>query len=141
MEDLLIKELCNLLPYGVICKIRDGLGDLELLSIHYNGKNSLFTFKDPNRTMPLELYLSEFKPYLFPLSSIKDEVFGFPELLRNPSGMEIFIPANQEKCYNFAYHDMDQILSRFRKNFIDFYGFISLGLAIDATGLNIYGFK
>lgn len=140
MKDLLIKELCNLLPYGVICKVRD-VGDLELLSVHYDGENSLFTFKDPNKTMPLELYFSEFKPYLFPLSSIKDKVFGFTESLRNPNGLEIFIPANQEKCYNFAYHDMDQILSQFRKNFIDFYGFISSGLAIDATGLNIYGFK
>lgn len=139
MEELLIRELCSLLPHGIICKT-DDFGDLELLTIHYDGRNSLFRFINTSNGRDIELYLSEFKPYLLPLDLIKENI-DFPEPLRDPKGMEIYIPSNQEKVYNFAFHDMDQILYRLRKHRIDFYGFIKAGLAIDATGLGIYGFN
>ena len=62
-------------------------------------------------------YFGDIRPYLFPLSSMTDEQ------------LEEF-----EKCGLASYHDYDW----YNKNHFDYRGLIEKGLAIDATGLNIY---
>lgn len=125
-KELLLIDLCARLPYGVKCQIK-GEEDFEPLKLKsfiqgkgfyafdfYIKENSSLTFKE----------LDEFKPYLFPLSSmtgrLKAELFN----LR----IDIEEPFQDSLCEIDFYH----------KKHFDYRGLIEKGLAIDATGLNIY---
>lgn len=65
--------------------------------------------------------IGEFKPYLFPLSSMTPE---------------------QRTSYNFlsnsGHRSSTGLIDFFNKNHLDYRGLIPKGLAIDSTGLNIY---
>ena len=95
-----------------------------LASVNYDRENTLFDFWEDERKIQYEyqLYLSEFKPYLFPLSSMNEEQRNeYHELLYNPKhGIDI------------DYFDWCH------KNHLDCRGLIPMGLAIDATNLKIY---
>lgn len=121
--DLLLKDLCARLPYGV-----KGL-------VTFNGNH----FTDEDRTIDGKLYdrFAEFqdswydnvtiKPYLFPLSSMTaEQKREYARLLTHTSSIEM----NQitgESTYDWL-----------NKNMFDWRGLIPKGLAINATGLNIY---
>ena len=120
-KELLLKDLCARLPYGVKCKYYDWceddydegtiLGFERKEYIVINGKCS---------------NVEEVKPYLFPLSSMTEEQGNeYHELIRGMFGTSALI--NFEALEEF-----------FHKNHIDYRGLIPMGLAIDATGLNIY---
>ena len=67
-KDLLLKDLCARLPYGIICE--DGYGNvLELNGID---KPNTATFKCSDKTF-WTTDLDKCKPYLFPLSSMTEE--------------------------------------------------------------------
>lgn len=70
-KQLLIKDLCGRLPYGVnILHVKDGIiGVLSTINIYADGREqklkcSTSFFGEDN--VPIE----EFKPYLYPLSSL-----------------------------------------------------------------------
>lgn len=123
-KDLLLKDLCARLPYGVkveckwktpapngtygmICKL-----DSFLLDQIYNMNDSDVPF-------------DEFKPYLFPMSSMTEEQ-----------------RREQEAYFICIKHDMSFSICRYMewcyKNNLDVNGLIPKGLAIDATNENIY---
>ena len=118
-KELLLKDLCARLPYGV--KVQDELGrtnklvigNADLVRLYYNdfsiyGENAL--------SLPL----------LRPLSSMTDEQSKeYHELIGGMFGTSALI--NFEILEDF-----------FHKNHFDYRGLIEKGLAIDATGLNIY---
>ena len=128
-KDLLLKDLCARLPYGIKasyygaeeecetwdeieCVTRDGYVDI--------GQYSL----------PIECI----KPYLFPRSSMTETQCY--ELASIRSGFQdcwkyIKTPIPLSIC-NFEQIDW------FHKNHFDYRGLIEKGLAIDATNLNIY---
>lgn len=117
-KDLLIKDLCGRLSHGVKCKILE-TNEVKILgSIQYDGENTLFDFWEDDQKIQYghQLYLSEFKPYLLPISSMTEE--QIKEYMTIPSG----------------YRTIDW----FNKNHFDYRCLIENGLAIDATGLNIY---
>ena len=130
---LLIKDLCARLPYGV--KVRryvyttpvDSIQSVELLVLGWLE----------------ELYAeeAEFKPYLFPLSSITEEQKkGLENLGWNFDNFEIH---NVSECLGtykeyVAHSDCFNLIDWLNKNHFDYRGLIKKGLAIDATGLNIY---
>lgn len=117
-KDLLIKDLCGRLTHGVKCKILE-TNEVKILgSIQYDGENTLFDFWEDDQKIQYghQLYLSEFKPYLLPISSMTEE--------QDKEFMNIQI----------GYPSVDW----FDKNHFDYRGLIPMGLAIDATGLNIY---
>lgn len=72
-----------------------------------------FTTKDGS------IYSNEYKPYLFPLSSISN---------RTLEEINPFVDAKTSHV----------IMEFFNSRHIDYKGLIKKGLAIDATGLNIY---
>ena len=131
-KELLLKDLCARLPYGV--KVNEDIqGDFTLIGL---SKERVFT------TCEVEGYFNDFpieliKPYLFPLSSMTEEQNDswrdawFPDLLTstdvNYPESEKYLAVSHAKSLDWLY-----------KNHIDIYGFIEKGLAIDATGLNIY---
>ena len=139
-KDLLLKDICGRLPYGVKSKIKYYDDAWELLAIYTNGT----TYASRDIGYPIETYFEDCKPYLFPMSSMTDEQ---KKELRKVGGYE----AREEDCgyhsetfyYNMVgrenvfYPDADDI-DWLNKNHFDYRGLIEKDLALDATGLNIY---
>lgn len=122
-KELLFKDLCARLPYGVKAYIKnwskldrkyyEGVYTVESIDPSLNN-----IFADSERgsvEVIVGYYDYEIKPYLFPLPSMTDGMFGTSALI------------NFEILEDF-----------FHKNHFDYRGLIEKGLAIDATGLNIY---
>lgn len=119
-KDLLLNDLCARLWYGIICD--DGYGNtLELNGID-NPNTAIFKCSDKTFWTA---DLDKCRPYLFPLSSMtEDQKKELQSLMISDS-------------YGILYHTLESF-NYMCKNKIDFRGLISMGLAIDATGKNIY---
>ena len=125
-KELLLKDLCARLPYGV-----KGL-------VTFNGNLFMAQIQVEDRTIDGKLYdrFSELqeswydnvtiKPYLFPLSSMTEEQKReYHELIGG------FFSAS-------ALITCEDLTDFFNKHHLDWRGLIPMDLAIDATGLNIY---
>ena len=122
-KELLLKDLSTRLPYGVKCDVNDNKPyTLSSISNDYDG--TLIRFKEQKNGFNMEVYLSEVKPYLFPLSSMTEEQ------KQELKGL-IFQNAFSNNT-TFTQQDF------FCKYHLDYRGLIQLGLAFDATNLNIY---
>ena len=110
-KELLLKDLCARLPYGVKVQMADGAIE-ELLNVNVN------TFIcNGLRGLP--------KPYLFPLSSMTEEQKQeFENITTIKDGILTVWTTSSYDWLN--------------ENHFDYRGLIKKGLAIDATGLNIY---
>ena len=123
-KDLLLRDLCARLPYGVKCYkmiFKPELAE-EVICMLRNGSHNcvqLGTF----------LYrLEHIKPYLFPLSSMTEE-----------QSMEFaLLQVNTHKDGFLYVCDCANMMKWLLKNHFDIYGLIEKGLAIDCTNLNIY---
>lgn len=67
-KELLFRDLCSKLPYGVKVKIKYYDDDWKLLAIYTNGT----TYSTRDIGYPIETYFEDCKPYLFPLSSMTE---------------------------------------------------------------------
>ena len=136
-KDLLIKDLCSRLTHGVKCKILETNEVKILAAIQYDGENTLFDFWEDDQKIHYgyQLYLSEFKPYLLPLSSMTEEQ---KEELNEIFDLDVEIAITHIK--NGIPNLLTGLnrLNWFIKNHFDIYELIPKGLANDATGLNIY---
>ena len=116
-EELLLKDLCSRLPYGVKVEIynhwRDEYEDETLTLDNYAELINTFSVED-------------IKPYLFPMSSMTEEQKKeYKQFLEDIDG------------YAYSIDCVPQI-EWLNKNYFDYRGLIPLGLAIDATNLNVY---
>lgn len=132
-KELLIKDLCSRLPYGVKCHIGVGEHNIyELIRIEVDRDNPLFDFGDDTDGFPIQAYASEIKPYLFPLSSITEEQkkeyydICWTDWIDNKS--------KDISAIEVLYKTTDWL----NAHHFDYRGLIDKGLAIDATDLNIY---
>ena len=129
-KKLLLKDLCARLPYGVKVEsvfINPDTKEHKSCGIEVFNATSLLMIRDG---------LGEFKPYLFPLSSMTEE---------------------QKKEYNYWKHevpvcryeygdvveeielyDSPESFEYLIENHFDYRGLIPMGLAEDATDKNIY---
>lgn len=134
-KDLLIKDLCSRLSHGVKCKILE-TNEVKILgSIQYDGENTLFDFWEDDQKIQYgyQLYLSEFKPCLYPLSSMTEEQHKefYDKYCWNDGGDNF----EMDSCsHYYALEKFDWL----DKNHFDYRGLIPMGLANDATGKNIY---
>lgn len=157
-KDLLIKDICSRLPYGVIgkCEI-DASYDTSFDTIFqthkfdavlYGLKEDLLFVTPLIEDMDEQNFAEEevadgvdildFTPYLFPMSSMTDEQkkyitdkWGINEEFDfeiDPNWGEYFV----ELGYTVDFIDW------LNKNHFDYRGLIDESLALDATGLNIY---
>ena len=123
-KEILLKDLCARLPYGVKCivtksRIEEGQkGDMgKLVCICLEGVNC-------TSDIPFFSEFGNFKPYLFPLSSMTEEQEK---------------EYNNLNCYELGcFPHTEEALDYLIKNHFDYRGLIEMGLAIDATNLNIY---
>ena len=132
-KDLLLKDLCARLPYGVKCYIQETNDTSILAAVLEDGENTLFNFWEDSRKIQYwyQLYISEFKPYLFPMSSMTDEQKEeFNQLL------ELELKAINDEITHTQATEFE--IDFYNKHHLDWRGLISKGLAIDATDLNIY---
>lgn len=115
-KDLLLKDLCARLPYGIMVKFGDS-NPSKITSITQDIDSESWFVESEDESDGMMCEINNVKPFLFPLSSMTEEQ------------LEEF-----EKCGLEGYHDYDW----YNKNHFDYRGLIPMGLAIDATGLNIY---
>lgn len=130
-DELLLRDLCARLPYDV-----KGI-------ITYNGDKDIFTVKGIyNDILSLSdsecCHLEDFRPYLFPLSSMTEEQWKEITDIQIKESLKL-IDSNNDYMSNplFSIGDL-KTLDWCYANHIDYRGLIPMGLAIDATGLNIY---
>ena len=133
-KELLLKDLCARLPYGV--KV---LYDNKVYNIDYvSGTYEEIKLDDRNN---YTLDISVVKPYLFPLSSMtKEQLFEVQEIM-GKNEIEIgdgFLHILDSDRNTISYLEILALLEWFYKNHFDINGLIEKGLAIDATNLNIY---
>ena len=143
-KELLLKDLCARLPYGVKCygycfKI-DGnhcecYGTLDSIKLgvwylfHLSNRMSI------NNGATYEETFLEVKPYLFPMSSMTEEQ---KEYIRNRFCYAWEGEPDKLWRHQIDIEDAEGIIDWFNKNHFDYIGLIEKGLAIDATGKNIY---
>lgn len=119
-KELLLKDLCARLPYGVICKDTNinVIGTISQIGLHYD-----MCVLDKDNGDSESCYIHNCKPYLFPiLNMTEDQEIEF-----------------KNTCNNYCqYYWTEETIDWFNKNHFDYRNLIEKGLAIDATGLNIY---
>lgn len=136
-KQLLLKDLSCRIPYGVIVNV-DGKYNVRLESVNWyeevsvdDGSNDLYT-------------ISEVRPYLFPLSSITDEMMeelnaeGF---FKYRGTITNVFHSERKEGDIYTYIDIESmsfLTEFFHSHHIDYQKLIKKGLAIDATNLNIY---
>ena len=118
-KELLIKDLCARLPYGV--KINENTqGDFTVIGLTMERVFTTCETEGCHNDFPVECV----KPYLFPLSSMTEEQEK---------------EYNDLNCYELGcFPHSEEALDYLTKNHFDYRYLIEKGLAIDATGLNIY---
>ena len=125
-KSLLLKDLCARLPYDTVCQVEFKNNG------RYESKNMILSgiFKD-EAYFTIEngsVYSNDYKPYLFPLTSITEEQKMF---LKQQNWC---IAISTRGTVETTIEGSDWL----NKNHFDYRGLIEKGLAIDATGLNIY---
>lgn len=120
-KQLLLKDICARLPYGVIALTEKGKGHICDINLTMFGAEIGVNI---NPTARDTFSIDDIKPYLFPLSSMTDEQEK---------------EYNDLNCYELGcFPHTESALDYLIKNQFDFRCLIPKGLAIDATGLNIY---
>ena len=130
-KELLLKDLCSRLPYGVKVQYMNKIFDIDYISPMYE-EVKLDT--SGNWTIGV----SEVNPYLFPLSSMTEEQkkeCSIELSIRNAFiNGEIYLSEDK----GLTVYEITEIFDWLNANHFDYRGLIKKGLAIDATGLNIY---
>ena len=141
LKELLLKDLCARLPYGVKCNVGEKI-PYTLCRIEIDNVNGhLLDFIETKDGLDMQVYLSEVKPYLFPLSSMKEEQ---KEEIENLGWyFDNFEIHNVSECLGtyreyVAHSDCFALIDWLNKNHFDYRNLINKNLAIDCTNLEIY---
>ena len=135
---LLIKDICCRLPYGV--KVNTSQGDFTVIGLTNERVFTTCEVEGCHNDFPIE----SVKPYLFPLSSMTEEQYKeWCDLEEEPLDEILTRNSNGEKMSTLEHHlliakSLTDSVNYCYKNHFDIYGLIPLGLAKDASGLNIY---
>ena len=137
-KELLLRDLCARLPYGVKVKLGD---NPNIFDLEYRIKFAVM-YGDSDKLEDI-LDIINIKPYLFPLSSLTEEQRNNISKLLIDTQNE-FLPygeLNMKGCDNLFICSVKQsnaLINYCLTNHLDINGLIEKGLALDATGLNIY---
>ena len=138
-KELLFKDLCARWPYGV--KVNNEIqGDFVIYGVC---ENYIFA-RTP--TSHVDFQIEKIKPYLFPMSSMTEEEFT---KLKEYSGLKydqldlVSFQNGTYKCLDFYLSEVPsgaviRVFDWLNTYHFDYRDLIQMGLAIDATKLNIY---
>ena len=130
-KELLLKDLCARLPYGVKIQVpyEDGSGYFDEIVWEVNNDG-------PFHVNGWGIEYEYVKPYLFPLSSMTEKQEREYNMLRDFVYTHHYeyedIVEDMKLCDNWGAIDY------LNAHHFDYRGLIEKGLAIDATGLGIY---
>ena len=136
-KDLLLKDLCARLPYGVVVATTDNDGTIPnfwMLDL-YNRLTEDVRLTNCEVNADRLTYFCDVRPYLFPLSSMTEEQ---KEEYDKISELDIEYTITQIKNDSLIWTSGLNRYNWFIKNHFDVYDLIPKGLAIDATGKYIY---
>ena len=129
-KDILLKDLCARLPYGVKVQIKN---EIVVLDSICDDDGYHFNFIGDDRE---GVNIENIKPYLFPISSMTEEQKQEYTYIVN------YISSDDTENWKegeFIYvEQFTQLMHFYHINHLDYMGLIPMGLANDATGLNIY---
>ena len=131
-KELLLKDLCARLPYGVKMN--------HIADDEHSPKTLIGVAKDMITLEGLGGYecvdVEDYKPYLFPLSSMTEEQKKKYNWLKH----SVFVCHYEygDVVEEIELYDSPESFEYLIENHFDYRGLIEKGLAIDATGLNIY---
>lgn len=139
-KELLLKDLCVRLNTNLVCSIYrtddEGVGYRDEI-LHGYCKGDIwheFYFRE-DCSIGID-NVSKIKPYLFPFSSMTEEQEKEYNMLRD------FVYTHhyeyEDIVEDMGLYDNWKSIDYLNKNHFDYRGLIPMGLAIDATGLNIY---
>ena len=160
-KEILIRDLCGRLPYGVKAYIKKWS---KLDRKYYEGvytvesiDTSLNTIIADSERSCVEVIVgyddSEIKPYLFPMSSMTEEqarmlsiLYGIKDILSKKItdeyiDFEVDAGFGDVETRRIWYNEIVSSIETFdwlNKNHFDYRGLIPMNLAIDATRLDIY---
>ena len=128
-REILVRDLCARLPYNTVISVTND----DRNTIQYLVEEDI---KDLRSTI---LYSGNtYKPYLFPLSSMTEEQ------QKEYEKMLLFTRIIFSSSWDFSKTFDDEYVIPYwfvdfcNKHHLDYRGLIPKGLALDATGLNIY---
>lgn len=148
-KELLLKDLCARLPYGIKCKT---------LTQDINGNDIVYEDKEELTIYRVRRLGNEYMtviPYIFPMSSMTEEqkqefikISGCETQLNehygfNSCGNYVVTIGDYEYNYDDGinidnFYPNFEVFDWLNKHHFDYRGLIEKGLAINATGLNIY---
>lgn len=146
-KELLMKDLCSRVYQGVKVNVKtwSNLGQKYLYEGIFDVKSvfpSLNEVYIQSKSTSLSVAVGNYniiiKPYLFPLSSMTDE-----QIMQSPNSIHVCDLENlrydsELTELNSRFTDLIDLIDWLNTNHFDYRGLIEKGLAIDATGLNIY---
>lgn len=132
-RELLLTDISARLRYGVKCSYYDKCVDEQDEGTITGMQNGTYFVIDG-----VCIDVENVKPYLFPISSItKEQREEFPfelSLLNAFINGHISLFEDEE----LSVDDIIRMIDCLNRNHIDYRGLIPMGLAVDATGKNIY---
>lgn len=133
-KELLLKDLCARLPYGVKIQVpyEDGSGyfDETVWEVNNDG---------PFHINGWGIEYEYVKPYLFPLSSMTEKQYDEFIIISGWEGNIENIRRGKFSCIGFIGLDyIYDTIDWLNKNHFDYRNLIENSLAIDATGKDIY---
>ena len=112
-KQLLLKDLCARLPYGVIVQENDGVNEND---------NKLLNIDMFDRCINYDYIIDDIKPYLRPMSSMTEEERD-----------EVKKYMKREQIVNVAfYHATEKTYDWYNAHHFDYRGLIPMGLALEA---------
>ena len=138
-KELLLKDLCSRIFYGVKM---NHIADEEICPLTLVGvARSMITLAGNGGFASVDI--EEYKPYLFPLSSLtekqRNEISQL--LIDTQNTFSPYGEINTKGCDNLFVCSVKQsnaLIKYCLMHHLDINGLIEKGLALDATGLNIY---
>ena len=133
-KELLLKDLCARLPYGVKFACNKNIYTAKGLDLIVTDGGDWEYAVTAKGIAPIEIDF--IKPYLFPLSSMTEEQIQEYTYIVN------YISSDDTENWvegEFIYvEQFTQLMHFYHINHLDYRGLIPKDLAIDATGLGIY---
>ena len=126
-KELLIKDLCARLPYGVKFACNKNIYTAKGLDLIVTDEGDWEYAVTAKGITPIEIDF--IKPCLFPISSMTNE---------QKREFDISMDMGYAAAYNAEINCANRMIDFFNKYHLDYRGLIPMGMAIDATGKNIY---